>query len=98
MKSRFFPVFLLVPLMVAGAVACSSSDSEHQSVSDDSDVDDLAGKADGYTKPIGTYELTSPSDWGGYDFVRLVLKTDRTFHYEKPGMCSQHPCDPIGVD
>lgn len=80
-------------------LGCSSADAtDPSSTGSEADVEDLDGKADGVSKPIGTYELSKPSTMGSKDLTLLVLKTDKTFHAEKQVVCVTYPCDPIGFD
>jgi len=86
----------LVSLPVFG---CSSADNDPGTSSpNESEILDLDGKADGVTKPVGTFQLSKPSTIGSRDLTTLVLKTDGTFHSEQQVMCVTWPCDPIGVD
>lgn len=79
-------------------LGCSSADSSEPGSTDESEVLDLDGKADGLSKPVGTYELSKPSTMGSRDPILLVLKTDKTYHLEIQVQCITHPCYPIGID
>ncbi len=96
--SRFALGFLA--LMALPAVACSSAESDSPDTGsvEEADQDDLDGKADGVSKPTGSYELSKPSTMGSKDLTLLVLKTDKTYHAEKQVQCVTYPCDPVGFD
>ncbi|MBK7585706.1 MAG: hypothetical protein IPI67_36655 [Myxococcales bacterium] len=81
-------------------LGCSSADSGDPSPTggEGSDIADLDGKADGVSKPVGTYQLSKPSTMGSKDLTLLVLTTDKLFHSEQQVMCVTYPCDPIGTD
>ncbi len=81
-------------------LGCSAADSGpgQSDPAGQAEVEDLGGKADATSKPVGTYELSKPATMGSHDFIRLVLKTDKTFHSEQQVMCVTYPCNPIGTD
>ncbi len=76
MKARF--VLMGVAMLASVSVlACSSSDPAEPET-ESAESDDLDGKADGVTKPVGTYEYNG----GGAGLLRIVLMTDKSFHSE----------------
>lgn len=89
-----------VALVSLPFLGCSSADetTPDSSTIDGADQDDLDGKADGVTKPTGTYALSKPSTMGSKDLTLLVLKTDKTYHAEKQVQCITYPCDPVGFE
>lgn len=99
MKARLFALGFAA-LLAFPAVACSSADAGEPDPGsvDGADQDDLDGKADGVTKPTGTYHLSKPSTIGSKDLTTLVLKTDKTYHAEQQVQCVTYPCDPVGFD
>lgn len=99
MKTRIFALGFaaLVALPVA---ACSSADTDPTTSQSEegAEVEDLGGKADGVSKPTGTYQLSKPGTVGSQDLSLLVLKTDKTFHSEVAVMCVTTPCNPIAIE
>src|SRR5262245_55843269 len=87
----------LAALLSLPAFACSSGGSNSGGTTDDSaDTDDPEGKADGVTKPIGTYKLESPTGIGEADFASIVLKSDKTVHVQYAPECVT--CTPAHYD
>jgi hypothetical protein len=81
MKARFVALSFAA-LLALPVIACSAADTNPNSgsASDGPDVIDPDGKADGTTKPLGTYDLESPTAIGAADIAFIVLKTDGTVH------------------
>lgn len=81
-------------------VGCASSNEPNAGAgnADGADQDDLDGKADGVTKPTGSYVLSKPSSTGAKNLTLLALKIDKTYHAESQVECVTEPCDPLEFD
>jgi len=91
MTKRFISLCLATSTAFIVA-ACGSSEQPQPESGDDVEIEDLDGKADGVTKPVGTYKPNGTTP--GY-FTLLVLETNKVFHAEKQVKCVTTPCNPI---
>ncbi len=90
MTKHFIVPYILTCAAALFPAACSSEQPQPEPVEDE--IDDLDGKADGVTKPVGTYKPSGTNP--GY-FTLLVLETNKVFHAEKQVKCVTTPCKPI---
>jgi hypothetical protein len=84
---------LLALVFALVAFGCDGVASNPDDLADDQ-LDD--GKADAeVVRPIGTFRAVPPAAGG---LAVLVLKADRTFHYEQIVYCVRAPCPPLATE
>src|SRR5262245_10958882 len=101
MKTQFFGFSVAFAVALFG-VGCSSGNGGNTERGDDrSELTDPEGEADGISRPVGSYGLTSDAHLVAA-FSRIVLKTDKTIHFNDKdleivclpdGPCMNTACD-----